>query len=151
MEVKIILVVYLAGLVAMFVELVLPGVVIGLIGFFAAVSSIIYAVTTGHMTLAVVLTVFMLAFLPLFFVLWKGVLARFLSTKGQETDFRPSTTIDRSLVGAEGVALSHLRPSGVAHLNGKRYDVITRGEMVERGTRIHVIEVSGNRIVVKRL
>jgi membrane-bound ClpP family serine protease len=36
-------------------------------------------------------------------------------------------------------------------LNGKRYDVITRGEMVERGTRIHVIEVSGNRIVVKRL
>jgi membrane-bound serine protease (ClpP class) len=54
-------------------------------------------------------------------------------------------------VGAEGEAVSPLRPSGIAHLNGKRYDVVTQGEMIDRGSRVKVIEVSGNRIVVKRI
>ncbi|MCU0724248.1 MAG: hypothetical protein MUE73_00435 [Planctomycetes bacterium] len=52
-------------------------------------------------------------------------------------------------LGKEGVALSLLRPSGVAEIDGKRVDVVTRGEIAEAGVRIVVIDCSGNRILVR--
>lgn len=55
----------------------------------------------------------------------------------------------RRLLGAEGVARSYLRPAGVAEIAGERIDVVTEGQMVPRGTRVRVIEVEGNRVVVR--
>jgi membrane-bound ClpP family serine protease len=57
---------------------------------------------------------------------------------------------DRTLVGQEGVVESLLRPSGTAHIDGRRVDVVTRGEPIEAGARVVVLEVEGNRVVVKR-
>jgi len=54
------------------------------------------------------------------------------------------------LVGGQGIAVTPLRPSGKAKIGDELYDVQTDGEYVEKGTRIEVIEVSGNRIVVKK-
>ncbi len=53
-------------------------------------------------------------------------------------------------LGMTGRAISDLRPSGVALLNGKRADVVTRGEYIEKGTLIVVEKVTGNQIVVKK-
>jgi membrane-bound serine protease (ClpP class) len=53
------------------------------------------------------------------------------------------------LMDEEGVALADLHPTGIARIDGRRVDVVTRGEMVLKNTRIKVIEVRGNRIVVK--
>jgi len=53
------------------------------------------------------------------------------------------------LVGGEGVSRSHLRPAGVADINGQRVDVVTEGGMIERGTRVRVVDVEGNRVVVR--
>jgi len=150
-ELTIIVALFICGLVAMCVELFLPGAVIGMLGFLAVLSSIIYAFVTEHTTTGVVLIICSVAFLPLFFLLWKGVLGKYWALKEDERDFRPSTTIGEDLVGAEGLAMSPLRPSGIARLNERRYDVVTRGEMIEKGARIKVIEVSGNRVVVTRL
>jgi membrane-bound serine protease (ClpP class) len=149
-ELAIIIVVFLCGLLAMFIELFIPGAVMGMIGFLAVVGSIIYAVVSDHMVTAAVLTVCAIAFVPVFFMLWKGVVGKFLAIKAEESGFRPSTTITEDLVGAEGEAMSTLRPSGIALLNDRRYDVVTRGEMLQKGTRLKVIEVSGNRVVVRR-
>ncbi|MHC5034492.1 MAG: NfeD family protein [Planctomycetota bacterium] len=149
-ELAIIIVVFLCGLLAMFIELFIPGAVIGMIGFLAVVGSIIYAVVSGHITAAAVLTVCAIAFVPVFFMLWKGVVGKLFAIKAEESGFRPSTTVTEDLVGVEGEALSTLRPSGIALLNDRRYDVVTRGEMLQKGTRLRVIEVSGNRVVVRR-
>jgi len=148
-ELSVIILIFLCGLLAMFIELFIPGAVMGVLGMMAVVGSIVYAIMTGHMATAVVLLVVALALVPVFFILWKGVAGKFLAIKEQETDFRPSTTITEDLVGVEGQALSPLRPSGIARLDERRVDVVTRGEMLPKGTRIKVIEVSGNRIVVK--
>ena len=43
---------------------------------------------------------------------------------------------------------SALRPTGIARIDGRRVDVVTRGEQLEPGTRVRVVEVSGNRLVV---
>ncbi|MFU8770379.1 MAG: NfeD family protein [Desulfotignum sp.] len=47
-----------------------------------------------------------------------------------------------------GVAVTDLRPSGTALIEGKRLDVVTNGDYVDAGTRIRVTGVAGNRIVV---
>ena len=55
---------------------------------------------------------------------------------------------DRASIGREGTVESALRPTGIARIDGRRVDVITRGELLEPGTRVRVVEVSGNRLVV---
>lgn len=55
------------------------------------------------------------------------------------------------LVGKEGVAQSPLRPVGVALIEGRRLDVVTEGGIVDRGARIRVLVVEGNRVVVRRV
>jgi membrane-bound ClpP family serine protease len=150
-ETTVTVVLFICGLTAMCVELFLPGAVIGILGFLAVLASIIYAFATGHNTTGVVLLLCAIAFLPAFFLIWRHVLGKFWALRADEKGFHPSTTVREDLVGAEGLALSLLRPSGIAQLNERRYDVVTRGEMIEKGARIRVIEVSGNRIVVTKL
>jgi len=48
-----------------------------------------------------------------------------------------------------GEALSMLRPAGFARIAGRKVDVVTRGEMIEEGREVRVVEVMGNRVVVK--
>jgi membrane-bound ClpP family serine protease len=55
---------------------------------------------------------------------------------------------DLVLVGQEGEATSFLRPAGHARIAGRRVDVVSRGEPIEAGTRVRVVEVRGNRVVV---
>lgn len=54
------------------------------------------------------------------------------------------------LLEASGVALTPLRPAGTADLKGKRRTVVTEGEFIAKGTAITVIQVEGQRIVVKK-
>lgn len=55
----------------------------------------------------------------------------------------------KDLVGRLGVVVSKLRPVGIAEIEGKRYQVVSEGMMVETGTKVRVIDVSGNRILVR--
>jgi len=56
-----------------------------------------------------------------------------------------------ALLGISGVALTVLRPVGEAEIRGRRYDVVTQGEYIEKGTQIKVVETEGNRIVVEKI
>ena len=68
---------------------------------------------------------------------------------GLSFDARASTDErDLALIGLVGVVESPLRPTGIARIDNRRVDVVTRGELVEPGTRVRVLEVTGNRIVV---
>ena len=51
-------------------------------------------------------------------------------------------------LGAIGVALCDLRPSGFAQIDGHRVDVITRGEMLDTGSPLKVIKVELNQLIV---
>jgi len=54
------------------------------------------------------------------------------------------------LRGATGAALSLLRPAGRARFGEKVIDVVTQGEFLPPGTEVEVVEVAGNRVVVKK-
>ncbi|HSV30696.1 MAG TPA: NfeD family protein [Atribacteraceae bacterium] len=55
----------------------------------------------------------------------------------------------RTLVGKPGRAVTVLRPSGIMEIDGKRYDVVSQGDFVSTGETVVVVEVHGNRIVVR--
>ena len=59
--------------------------------------------------------------------------------------------VDQSLLDQEGVAHSDLRPSGVATINDRRMDVVAEGALIEAGTGIKVVEVTGMRVVVRAI
>ncbi len=50
----------------------------------------------------------------------------------------------------EGVAVTDLRPSGVVLIDGKRLDVVSRGEYLEKTSNVVVIAVTGNQIIVTK-
>lgn len=57
---------------------------------------------------------------------------------------------DAGLLGKTGQARSALRPAGIAEIDGRRVDVVSDGDMIEPGARIEVVQVDGNRVVVRR-
>lgn len=56
-----------------------------------------------------------------------------------------------SLSGKKGIALSTLRPTGTAIIDGQRIDVVSDGEFIEKDSPILVIAVDGSRIVVSQI
>ncbi len=57
----------------------------------------------------------------------------------------------KALLGTTGVAETNLRPSGKGRFGDRLVDVVTEGDMVERGKPITIVEVQGSRVVVKRV
>lgn len=142
------------GLVLLLVEVFVPGFgAFGASGLVAIAAAVLFMAPTpaqGIRTLLVGLAGTVLAVVILFRtgkgrMVWRRLtLAEALTEeKGFTAQAYP---VD--LVGREGTAVTVLRPAGTALIDGRRYDVVTDGAMVPKGTSIVVVEVSGNRIVV---
>jgi membrane-bound serine protease (ClpP class) len=53
-----------------------------------------------------------------------------------------------TLLGQEGIAVSMLRPGGKVDLGDRMIDVVTEGQMIDKGTRVRVIGFSGPEAIV---
>jgi len=74
-----------------------------------------------------------------------------LRTKLSKENGVTAQSLDQNdYLGNLGLAITDLRPSGVARIKDQRLDVVTRGEYLEKQTEIIVIAVRGNQIVVKQ-
>ncbi|MEJ2661235.1 MAG: NfeD family protein [Desulfobacteraceae bacterium] len=74
-----------------------------------------------------------------------------LSTRLSRKDGVTSQDVEQNaFLGMEGLAVTDLRPAGVAIIDQQRIDVVTRGEYLEKETEIVVTAVRGNQIVVKQ-
>ena len=84
-----------------------------------------------------------------FKLLPKSPMAKYLMAEGFSFEDGAATDErDAGLLGQEGEVTSMLRPAGTARLDGRRVDVVSRGEAIESGQRVRVIELKGNRVVV---
>jgi len=54
-------------------------------------------------------------------------------------------------MGKTGQTINNLRPSGSALIDGRRVDVVSRGEFIEKDKPVIVITVDGNRVVVREV
>jgi len=67
-----------------------------------------------------------------------------------EDDRHAADHIDRSLLGQIGESVTPLRPAGTVLIADQRHDVVaTAGTMIERGTQVRVVKISGNRLIVE--
>jgi membrane-bound serine protease (ClpP class) len=55
----------------------------------------------------------------------------------------------REMVGKIGVAKSLMLPSGAVTIEGRTIDALSEGTPIEAGQQVRVIEVRGNRVVVR--
>ena len=68
---------------------------------------------------------------------------------GLDDQFDPESMVNWGyLKGKSGLAVTNLMPAGKARIGGQLLDVISEGRLIEKGKKISVVEVSGNRIVV---
>jgi len=69
-----------------------------------------------------------------------------------ETIRRREALVDfHDLVGARGTTTTQLTPSGKAQFGDMLVDVIADGEVIDRGVKIKVVEVHGNRVLVREI
>ena len=142
----------LLGLLFLILEiLVLPGTT--LLGFAGGILMLIgvwmsfslYGLTTGLYVLggssAVTIAAVVMAFRA-------GTWNRFTLHKkltGQVNTFDQKVLA----VGTIGIAVSRLAPMGKGEFNGEYYEVTTNGEFVDATTKITIVAVSKNQIIVK--
>lgn len=57
----------------------------------------------------------------------------------------------KSLVGKEGVAVTMLRPAGIAVFDGVRLSVVTMGELLDKDTPVKIVKAEGAQIIVEKI
>ena len=139
------------GIVALFIEItIIPGFGVGgLVGvgltIWGAVTAInAYGAIWGGVSVVVALALAALA-------AWA-----FFRSKGARRLIReekiegPSSHVATlgHLVGKAGVAVSDLRPSGIAVIEGTRYDVLGEGTFIHKGDAVKVVRLETNSIIV---
>ncbi|MCL2820152.1 MAG: hypothetical protein FWD38_04890 [Oscillospiraceae bacterium] len=146
---------FIIGIGLLVVEMFEPG--FGFFGIFGIISLIgCIFVTASTVAEGIMLTAFffviVLIMLGIFlFMVSKGKLPGKLVLKDAESrDDGYSGTLDlNEYMGKAGVVLSTCRPVGNVDFDGVKLEVVSLGEFIEKGTAVEVIEVEGNRVVVK--
>ena len=147
----IVVLIYLGGLAAIATEIFLPGMILGLCGAIACGAAIFMAYRYEHTLLGHILIGLSIISAPIFFLIWKSFVVRVMAITDSEAGYTAARPELAELIGAEGTALTPLRPSGTARIEGNRVDVVTRGIMVQKGTPVKVIDVTGNQVIVAPL
>ena len=147
MSIELTLGLWLLGVGLLAVELFVPGVIVGALGTLAVLGSIASMYINHGPLYGTGLAIASLISGGAIgvFAVRRIALREVLSTqKGYVA------TEDRSkLLGMTGVAATILRPGGFATIGGQRIDVVTNGEMLDKGTAVEVVAVEGNRVQVR--
>ncbi len=61
----------------------------------------------------------------------------------------PESTRDRVRIGDVGEVIAKLRPAGKARFGDAVVDVVATAEFLDRGTKVEIVEIHGNRVVVR--
>lgn len=144
----------LVGVIVIIAEIIIPSggllslLAIGIFGYS------LYIVFTGISTAAgIVFVTADIILIPVLVITGLKLIARSPVTLRKELS-RAEGVVSQSeelekFMGLEGTALTDLHPSGIAEINGKRVDVVSRGEYLEKNSKIVVYSVRGNQIIVR--
>ncbi len=149
------LILQLVGVVVVIAEIILPSggilsiVALGVFGYslfvvFSEISKTVgFILVAADLVLIPVLVIIGLKLLARSPVTLRKTLSREKGVSSQPSDLD-------SYIDMQGTAVTDLRPAGKAIINGKRVDVVTRGEYFEKDATIIVTAVTGNQIIVRK-
>jgi membrane-bound serine protease (ClpP class) len=154
-----------AGVVLVALEiLVVPGVgVAGVLGSLAILASVTLSMVGSYPTMNEVigaLGIVAISILALGLLTF-GVLRHIPHSRGMSGIFLKRSTSRETgylsapdmsgMVGASGMALTDLRPSGTARFGDDRMDVVTEGPWIEEGTKVKVVRAGVSGLVVREI
>ncbi|MBD3181183.1 hypothetical protein GF312_02755 [Candidatus Poribacteria bacterium] len=146
------------GLILIFMEIFLiPGFgPIGLVGGALIVIGVIIAGFTKGMWTAVIYSGITIAIvIPIcavgFWVMPRTKFGKAFilgTSENRETGFVSSSEELVDYIGKTGLSVTSLRPAGIVDIDGNRLNVVTKGEFIEKGKQVEILDVKGSRIVV---
>ena len=145
------------GVVLLLIEVFVPGFgIFGAIGIGAMVGSMVMA---SYSTINILISVLIAAVLTIImsilvfkYIGYRGPLKRVILMDSIKSDEGYVSSVTRSEInGKTGNALTNLRPSGTAVIEGERLDVVSEGGYIEQGRKIKVMATEGSRIVVREV
>jgi len=151
------LLLFIAGILLIFLEFFLPGAISGSLGVAALILSLFLAGENAlqigvSILIAITISIFV------FFMMIKQFGKRMvlfnkmvLSDSARKEDGYVSNINRIDLLGKEGNALTILRPAGTIIINNERIDVVSEGGFIEQNALVRVIKVEGARIVVREV
>lgn len=144
------------GILAIIVEVFIPSFgLVGITGLYLIFNAL-GAVTKienpyTYIILSIIIAMILGIFVIKYFMSKKTMKKLVLDTKllGTSVDEKKQEE-DSKLLGLEGKVIKPLRPSGLALINGKTYDVMSNGEFIAVGEKIVVDKLDGNKIYCRR-
>jgi membrane-bound ClpP family serine protease len=143
------------GVGVIIVEFIVPTagilsiIALGIFGY-----SLYWVFTHFPVSVGVVFVVADLIIIPVLVIIGARMLAASHATLRETLDSKSGAVSQppewSQVQDREGVTVSVLRPAGSAMIDGKKYDVVSKGDFINKGTSIVVVAVEGNRIVVKK-
>jgi len=149
-EVTLAITLLIVGLVLLFAEILLPGMVLGALALLSIGGSVAAAYMNteyGHLFLAIAL-IAVIGFTIWFVTVFPNT--RFAKKLTSQTSVGDLGIDHSMLLDQQGEAFTDLRPSGKANINDQRFDVVTEGVFLEKGDPIRVIAIEGQRVVVRK-
>lgn len=152
------LILSILGIAFLIGELFLPGFgVSGICGVLCLIAVCVMQFLTAKPLVATLVTIVLGLILLVMVILFmrsmkNGMLFRspiVLKDQIESGAVNLSDTTPETLIGKTGVALTPLRPSGIALIDGRRYSVETQATFTEKDTEITVIAVDGPKITVR--
>ncbi len=147
---------FIGGIMLILLEMFVPGGILGILGTITLIGSIIMVNESTHQ-ISFIIIVSIAAFIVLYLLniyFFKNKLLflnRFILDEEISTEKGyVAKESELSLLGKQLVAFTDLRPAGIALLNDEKYDVVTEGEFINKGTNVVVTHVEGMRIVVRQ-
>ena len=148
----------IVALVMFIIELFTPGIgVAGATGMLALIAVVVMQLGWGQprvafYIIAIALLLIILGLIWIIRSLQHGRLSKsFLVLKEQSngTSVPDVNEAKNDLVGKTGVAITTLRPSGIAEIDGRRVDVMTVGAFIQKGEPVTVVKAEGIHILVR--
>ncbi len=146
---------FIAGAVLIVVEIYTPGMGVFGIGGILCILASFFLTLGGDMAALNLMAVSLVIAIGVFLLIVKKLpssrLWARLVLKDAETTTAGFVSGDdyQGYLGRTGVVLTILRPAGVIDIDGTHLDVVSEGKFIVAGTKVKVVSVSGNRIVVR--
>ncbi len=155
------MIIMLFGLLLCMVEIIVPGFgVFGILGTIFTLGGMVVRIVLGaswvQIACMVLLEIAVMIVTILLVVLFAkiGVLGKTQVVQNKTAvpvNYEMPTREQKKLIGKVGFAETVFKTSGKFKLNDVVYDAVSNGEYIEKGSKVKVIEIKNNTIIVKKI
>lgn len=146
------------GMILIVIEMLVPGFgAAGISGGIALIAGLIIGSNTlpaAMFSLLIIVVLLAVMAAIIFRSALKGKLSRspvVLNTAIDADSTARTGDETKKLIGMRGRALTSLRPAGIAIVDGRRMDVSSEAEFIDKDAEIEVVSVDGMKVLVKRV